>query len=451
MTNINVNLKQRNICMEKHSRGLFYLGMAAMMAAIFARNILELPIPVVAILAIGALVAAVSTRDEMIALVIACIPMSAALQYKYLIFICIIIYIMKFAKDVKITIAVLPLLFMMVWELVHGLFYPFSVYEYLRGFTELIFCTFLVMIVPKKVDYKMICRLLAISSICMMSIVLLNLLEKTGYDFAAIFTGSYRFGVGNTEAENFGVNYNANELGLITNLSIAGLLQLIASKKHHVFDYLMIVVLTMFGVMTMSRTFLVCFAFIIAMFTIAGVPTLAGKVKRVIFIILMILLILLLVYALMPNVYEMFADRFRVDDISNGRNDLFAFYGQHILSSFKYLLFGVGMQDYGTIVNDIHKTTWDVCHNGIQELVVCWGVLGIVLFAWFILEMLRNKTKSIKRNIINFIPLVLILLGVQAGQLITSGFTLLSFCYAYVSLCYDFSGGYQNEQVSQGN
>ena len=338
MTNINVNLKQRNICMEKQSRGLFYLGMAAMMAAIFARNILELPIPVVAILAIGALVAAVSTRDEMIALVIACIPMSAALQYKYLIFICIIIYIMKFAKDVKITIAVLPLLFMMVWELVHGLFYPFSVYEYLRGFTELIFCTFLVMIVPKKVDYKMICRLLAISSICMMSIVLLNLLEKTGYNFAAIFTGSYRFGVGNTEAENFGVNYNANELGLITNLSIAGLLQLIASKKHHVFDYLMIVVLTMFGVMTMSRTFLVCFAFIIAMFTIAGVPTLAGKVKRVIFIILMILLILLLVYALMPNVYEMFADRFRVDDISNGRNDLFAFYGQHILSSFKYLL-----------------------------------------------------------------------------------------------------------------
>ena len=444
MTNVNVKLKQQNICMEKHSRLPFYLGMALMIFAIFARNILDLPIPVIAILAIGALVAVISDRDEIIALAIACIPMSAAFQYKYLLFICIIVYVVKFGKDIKITSAVLPLAFMVVWEFIHGLFYPFSIYESLRGFSELIFCTFLMMVVPKKVDYKMISRLLAIASICMMSIVILNLLEKANYNFEEVFVGSYRFGVGNTDAENFGVNYNANALGMIANLSIAGLLQLIAAKKHNLFDYFMIVVLVMFGVMTMSRAFLICFALIIAMFAVSGVPTLKGKVKRIFLIILMIVLLVMLVVNLMPTVYETFVARFEVEDISNGRNDLFMLYLDHITANFKNLMFGIGRQGYGDIIENMYPdvalgTGTYACHNGTQELLVCWGIPGLVLFVWFIVEMIRKKPIGLKRSLVNYIPLILLLVYVQSGQLITGGASLLALTFAYVSLCYDFS------------
>ena len=55
---------------------------------------------------------------------------TAAFQYKYLLIACIVIYVLKFGKDVKFTWALFPLALMMIWELLHGLGYSFSVYEY---------------------------------------------------------------------------------------------------------------------------------------------------------------------------------------------------------------------------------------------------------------------------------------------------------------------------------
>lgn len=449
MTNANIRAEQRNNIANWHSRGLFYFGMALMIASIFARNILDISIPIIVVLAIGALTALVSTREEMIALTIACIPMSAGFQYKYLIFICIVIYAFKFYKDIKFNSAILPLLFMMAWDLLHGIFYPFAISEFLRGFAELIFCAFLMMILPKKkIDYKLISRLLAISSIFMMLIVLLNLLEQTNYNFEEIFVGTYRFGVGDADVKNYGVNYNANALGLIANLSIAGLLQLIVAKKHKFFDYLLIVVLVMFGVMTMSRSFLICLALIVAMFAVSGASTLKEKLKRLFLIALVIVLLVTMVLTLMPNVYETFAARFEVDDVTNGRSDLFAFYMDHLMSAPEHFLFGVGRQGYGDIIADMYTgalvggdAEMNVCHNGTQELLVCWGLPGLVLLVWFIFELIRKKPQGLKREITNYIPLVLLLIYVQAGQLITAGIPLLALSFAYVSLCYDFSGG----------
>lgn len=452
MTKANARLEQLNNAANKRSHAFFYCGMAMMIALIFARNILEVSIPVIAVLVIGALVALISTREEMIALVIACVPMSAAFQYKYLVFICIIIYLVKFGNDVKITPIFLPLCLMIVWDLFHGLLYPFNFVECLRGFAEIIFCAFLMFVAPKKIDYKLISRLLAISSICMMMIVLLNLLEQTHYNFKDIFVGTYRFGVGDADVEDYGVNYNSNSLGLIANLSIAGLLQLIIAKKNNVFDYLMIVILFLFGVMTMSRSFLICFVLLLTMFAVSGVPTLKGKMERIALIALIAALLVFLVMTLMPTVYETFAARFEVDDISNGRNDLFAFYSNHLFSSPMNILFGVGRQEYGDIAKNMYPevaldTGTYICHNGTQEILVCWGLPGFVMFAWFIVEMINRKPKGLKRSLVNYIPLVIILVAAQAGQLITDGNKLLAFAFAYISLCYNFSGG-ENEQSS---
>ncbi|MBE6596316.1 MAG: hypothetical protein E7641_01475 [Ruminococcaceae bacterium] len=422
--------------------------MAVMVLAIFARNVFDLPIPVLIILAIGAFIALIGDRNEIIALIICCIPMSAAFQYKYLIFICILLYALKFMKDIRFSFVVFPLAFMMVWELLHAFEYAFSAYTFLRNFAELIFCAFLMMVLPqahKKINYPMICRLLAITSVCMMSIVLLNLLKETNYNFEEIFFGTYRFGVGDADTKNYGVNYNANGLGEIANLSILGLLQLVSIKKHNIFDYLLIIALTLFGVMTMSRTFLVCFALIFVMFAVSGTSTAVAKVKRIFGIILLVALLIILVYQIMPDVFERFVDRFKVADITNGRADLLGFYGEHIASSFKHSFFGVGLQDYGVKVNNIYKTAMDVCHNGTEEVVVCWGIPGLMLFAWFIVEMFRHKALGFRRCLANYMPLLLILVFVQAGQLISSGISLLSLSFAYVSLIYNFKERQNNE------
>ena len=86
-------------------------------------------------------------------------------------------------------------------------------------------------------------------------------------------------------------------------------------------------------------------------------------------------------------------------------------------------------------------TEMNVCHNGTQEVLVCWGLPGLIMFVWYIVEMIKRKPKGLKRGIVNYIPLVLLLVAAQAGQLLTSGNKLLAFGLVYISLCYDFSGG----------
>jgi hypothetical protein len=419
---------------DKNKRTIFYIEMGILYAAIFVRNILAISFPILLLLVITSLIALDNRHDEILALCISCIPMSAAFQYKYLLFICIFVYILKYSKDIRITWRILPLLFMFLWELLHGFRYTFSLYEVLRSFSELVFCSFLITLNRKKTDYVMICRMLAITSVFMMSIVLINLLKANAFNFLLIFRGSYRFGIGNTAVRNFGVNYNANQLGFICNLSISGLLQLILSKKHNKADYLLIVVLILFGIITMSRTFLVCLALLFMMFVCMGNEKASVKFKRIFSVVLILVLIAFFVYLFMPDVFNSFVKRFFEEDISNGRIELFLFYNEHLLSDIRYLFFGVGIQNFTRSLANIYGYVNNVCHNGIQEILVCWGIPGLFMMASFLAAMIFNRKWDFKRRNLNYIPLILLMVDIQAGQFLRSGVALLALSFAYLSL-----------------
>ena len=77
-------------------------------------------------------------------------------------------------------------------------------------------------------------------------------------------------------------------------------------------------------------------------------------------------------------------------------------------------------------------------HNGIQEILVVWGIPGLLLFVWLIVEMfLQVKTKH-KIKFINLIPALLVLVYTMFGQLITAGQVLLSLVIVYISLYVKF-------------
>ena len=427
------NKQKRSI--NKHT--LFYCVMGLLLFSVFARNILLVPISATMLLALGCAIALIGDKNEIIALAICCIPLSPALQHKYLIFACIVIYVIKFSKDIKITVAIIPLILMMLWELVHGFVYDWSMYEYLRIFAELIFCTCLIMWMPKRINYPMMCRLLAISTICMMLIVFVNIMVNHNGNFEEVFSGNYRFGKGEFEVEGFEVVFNANGLGFICNLSIVGLLQLIIAKKQKAIDYIFIVLLTLFGTMTMSRAFLVCFALAFIMFIFSGYSSIKASLRRLIAILVVIIGLAVVAYSVMPIVIDQFAQRFQVDDITGGRSNLFTFFNRHIVSSPEYSMFGVGIQGFSDTIRNIYDVGW-VCHNGTQEIIVCWGVPGLIMFVWFLFLMVRGTKTDFKRKLVNFMPLILILVYAQAGQLIRSGIVLLSLSFAVVSLKWSF-------------
>lgn len=435
--NISLQIGDTSLLRSKKIR--FYFEIALLYILIFTRSILEISIPVSLILVFTALIALDNGRDEIIALCICCIPLGTAFQYKYLLLLCTLIYVMKYPKDIRISYRVLPLLLMMAWELLHGGRYSFSFYEFLRNFSELFFCSFLLTLDHRKTNYAMICRLLAVSSVFVCSIVLLNLLKANAFNFLLIFRGSYRLGVGNAAVENFGLNYNANQLGFICNLSVSGLLQLILSRKHRKADLLLGIVLILFGVMTMSRTFLVCLALLYVLFVCSGNDGTSAKIKRLFAVTLVLLLTALAGRLIMPTVFNSFSDRFLEEDISNGRLELFLFYQEHLMSGFRPMFFGTGIQHYTRDLVNTYNNLSNVAHNGVQEIVLCWGIPGLLLFVFLLCSMISQRKREFRRRNINYIPLLLLMVDIQAGQFLRSGTALLALSFAYLSLQYDFT------------
>ena len=101
-------------------------------------------------------------------------------------------------------LAYIPLLLMMVWELMHGIVGEFSFTSYLQGFTELIFCSFVISLPNKKFDYPFIARALAVCVAFSCTILLLKLLPEVSYNFEKIFEGGdYRFGVNDESVDSY--------------------------------------------------------------------------------------------------------------------------------------------------------------------------------------------------------------------------------------------------------
>lgn len=417
----------------------FFIKLAIFIALIFARNIMKLPVSETILLLVSCLIALTSDKEELVALLVCCIPTAAAFQYKYLILLSIIIYYIKFYKDIGSPLGAIPLLLMMIWEGFHSFSEEFLIVEYLRGFAELIIVSLIILDKKKDFNYTLICRMLAISAIAMCFVVLLNLLDSTGYNFEGIFTGTYRFGVGNEDAELFGVNYNANNLGFICNLSIAGLLQLVASKKQKSIDLVMIILLMFFGFLTMSRAFIICCAFILVLFMVSKGSGVSNTIKAVISTAFVLGIVYLIVNNYAPFIVERIIKRFQVNDVSNGRTQLFAFYNEHLLYNSKNLLFGIGIQDIHSKIYKMYSGLMiDVPHNGIQELLVVWGIPGLAFFTMFVVNLIKKS--NMKYKIINYIPMLMTFLYVQSGQMITSGTVLLAFLFMYASLCENFGG-----------
>lgn len=406
-----------------------------MLVLVFLRTVYELPIPVGVFLILALIPAAMGTSGQMLAFVICCIPLSAAFQFKYALLLCILFYLLKRRGKYVVSHVALAVLLLMLWELLHAFYGDFSVIEYLRDFAELMILPLLIGIDPKEFEHKLVIRSLAFCTVGVCLTLIVLQMKQAGWSLSFL-TPSFRFGDGNPNLTDFGLTYNPNRLGFICNLALTGLLLLYSRKEHTRADIAMAIMLIGFGIMTLSRTFVVCLVIVILGFVV----TMPGSVKRKLWgtfgIAVIGVITLLIMIRLFPQVSEALIARFFESDISNGRNDIFVFYLQHIMLSPMYFLFGVGLQNYYEKVAAIHDTVALACHNGYQEIWVVWGIVGVALMGYMIAALLIiARSYTPKQNAVQYIPIIMILISVMAGQFVSAEIPLLSLVFAYICLC----------------
>lgn len=420
---------------------IIYATIFCLLALLFAKNGLDMAIPMKGILLVAIAPAFFASPTQMIAMALAFIPLGSGFQYKYALMAYVLIGIVRFGSQMHFSKLTFPLIVMILWEMLHVVVGEMEINELMRGFAEFIFLWFISCQKLKDLEIRVIARSLAIAVVGVCCITMYMQTTLVMGDVSDVLSqgsdGSYRFGNNNNnEEELFSLVFNPNQLGFICNLAIAALLVLMRLRKSTLIDVVMLSLCVTFGSFTLSRTFLVCLAFLLISFILLSTNSLR---QRVFYIILLTLLIGGVVWAIdafLPDVIKNFTARFEVEDLSNNRIDLFVFYNQHIFSTAEFCLFGIGLQNFGEKLIQLYNPDIEVCHNGFQEAWVAWGLPGLVMVLWWLKQLVAESRRwCLTKRYFSYLPLILILLDMQAGQFIRSNTNMLALILAYAVLC----------------
>lgn len=410
-----------------------------MFALMLARYLLEIDIPAILFLAVTLLPAWFGSKSEQLAMVASCIPLSVAFQYKYALLILAAAILIRNRWKLNRSGVLLIIMAMAIWEWWHAFYGRFSYVEYLRDFAELILLGLVMSIDLDDLDYKLIIRSLAVSVVGVCAIMLVMQLKQFDYNIIAVFARSahsFRFGQDNMESGTYALNFNANNLGFICNLSTSGILLLAARKEHNRFDILWGVCSAVFALMTLSRAAILCLIAIFICYLFMSEGKVIQKIVSAVSGIVVAVIAMMLLWILVPAVFENIMERFQRTDVSNGRTSLFLYYGQFLLSSPAYFLCGIGMQHIFEKVSPYYAVH-DVPHMGLQEVWVAWGLVGVlmILLLFWKLVITSKWYAQGKRRAYQFMPLGLTLVFTMSGQLLTSSRALMALIFAYVCLC----------------
>lgn len=429
---------------KQNNRLLFGTMFALLIGLIFVRYVLQINFPWVILLAVVAVTALLGDRDEIVALGVCCIALYTSLQYIYALAICMLIYILKYWKDIRIDGGIFPVLLMLAWEWMHCFDQYSSIMGAVRAMMPLVFCAFLMFCPKERIHYPFVVRTFTVCVLLMCMVVLSKLLVGAGFNISKAFSNMQRLGTASEETSVLGADFNPNFLGFLCILASTGILQLRMSGQGKKAEMGMVVVLLLCGMLTLSRTYLVCLALMALLFILASGYDLAKLVKILGAVVGIGAVTVVLMVLIFPETIQDWVGRFKVEDITSGRIALLERFNERIFSNPDIYMFGLGIQfveakviarfGAGKILGAV------VPHNAIQEMVFCWGVPGLLLFVGFMINLVNSaKRKNPQRVLLNYIPLILLLVKIQAGQLITTPQNALMLSLVYLSMCHSFA------------
>lgn len=424
---------------NKHNHLRFYYLLVLLCGLCFVRYALQVNFPKNFFLLIVALIAALGNHDEIIAMMMCCIPLHTSLHYFYALLICLAFFLLKYHREIRINTSLIPLLLMALWELFHCFGKPFSLMAFVMDFLPLIVLTVLMFDKSKTIDYPFICRALSLCIIFMCILLLGKLLYIARFNVVKAIASLWRLGADTVEAKEAlkieGGQQNPNTLGILCVLGVSGLLLLrgmgVGNKK----DIVQIVFLLVFGALTSSRTYLACLSIMAVLFWFSQKGGVDKRIKLLLQLLLLSAVALLVLYLFFPTILEYYFNRLVNRDKYLSRSDLMTIYHHFIVENKRILFYGIGLQNYYSDLINVYRVATTVPHNAIQEMVIAWGIPSIVLFILLGISMvLRSRYFNKNQRLINYIPILIILAKSMVGQLLDSPYTLLALSYGYLSM-----------------
>lgn len=381
-----------------------------------------------------AVLAVTGDRSRIIALALCGIPMFNVMQYLYALALCIILYAIKYLRDFRWEFGLLPVAGLFFIEVFHSGGNLGQIWEAIRLIAPFVLLLLLMARKENNCDYVRVVRVFALITLAMSVLLLVQCAARAGDSVFRYIADAQRLGIVKHPIKNI-VIINSNTWGGICLIAAIGLLQISLYGKGGKWDWVGTILLLIFGMLTQSRTFLLCLAIAMVLLMLALCPDRKTQKSGLLVLVGCGAAAFLVFFLCFPSVIISLVKRTLKVGLGNGRGDTFKAYMELLFSDVKLLFLGSGVQG----MRDAAETIGVVPHNGLQELWVVWGLLGVALFAVLAVCYIKSsRRQNPHQKLINYIPLILIFIKVQLGQMVTIGHVMLIFAYAYVSLSYDF-------------
>jgi hypothetical protein len=155
------------------------------------------------------------------------------------------------------------------------------------------------------------------------------------------------------------------------------------------------------------------------------------KIKFSIFLAVALIASLWIISSYFPEFFEwissFFIERVSKED-SNGRVAIFIALLGAVVQTYWSLCLGYGLN------YTAHLNMSNNAHNGIQELLVCWGVIGMLVCLKWVWDLLRHTVGHKKRPFSNFIPFIAFFGFIQFLQWFTMNNYLLVMMVAIIAI-----------------
>lgn len=423
---------------NQHKRFWWLLGLLLLL--IMTRYALQVNLPRVVFLVVIGLMALLGDRDEILALCICIIPMHESIDFFYSLAITLVIYIFKYHRQLHFQTDIALIFLVILWELAHCFMQSFSIVDFLSRILPFIVLAVVMASETDKLDYAFIVRAFAWATLGISIVLFVRVLYFSNFNFLRAVAGLQRMGLDlQSSIEDISVDggvVNPNTLGIIAVLASTGLMQLRSKKISKKSDMILMCVILVFAALGTSRTYLACLAMMILLLIFAERGGMAKKLRLLGVLCVAVAAAVTAMALIFPDTFAYFVSRFAVSDITTGRDRTMVIYHEFIVNNPRVMFFGIGLQNFGNRLVEVYRVSSSVPHNSVQEIIVAWGIPGIVLFTAVILSMFHSASER-NRNIalINWIPLIIILFKGMAGQMITSAYTMLAFSFSFISLC----------------
>ncbi len=378
---------EKKLDIMKLSRKL-YIVLFAFIILIIARDNLRISIPLSLFSAVTLVCSFWLDNQDRIVFPCVLLPFCRGLPYSEMLLIVIGVSCLIHFRSIKICAKYyIPILIIIIIEIFDYIKFDVSSNEILYLAIYMIFVTYVIeQRLYEGIEEKMIV-LYSYSTIFSVIIVVLREIQSLGIDY--IMTYNVRFGANNNELTV--TNYNSNELGLYCCVA-AALLLLLYSHRKNIMCFVLALTVSVIGLVSVSRTFM------LVLLIVWGLYFLYEKksVKNIILWITMIVIVILVINKFFPDISQWILNYYERRNLEastdgfGGRTAIISKLFNNYFSSCWSILFG-----FSEMYSIVLQTGG--AHNGLQEMLISWGIVGFIVSCGWICMLLYHFKASYRR------------------------------------------------------